>query len=334
MKYKKCSQQIVKYILIYFILTVSFGINCLAYEIVSLDSNYVVEFIGSNDEGFFGIINIALKCSDNLIWSKQITKAEYNSIDMPAVSNLGDIALPLNNTIIFLDINQNLKGIFNPENDEKLWYISDSFRSTKHAYTNCGNTYFTFTTKGINRINYNTFLNTLTDSGKINWKVDLGKFRPSYIQIYDSLIIIDDFSGATLNEYNNIFTYTINGDRVMNYKSKSISIGCGLVLQKDKNEIWIYDKDKPIAIDLYSGKVKYQLTPEAIVPLIYNCNPRTQKYVLFYLACKADISSINFTEKDKQRLIELSKIKRNPKKWYNYGLGKISKTILDKMNSL
>ncbi len=298
----------------------------LAFKNTSPNNDYTVVINGSYYEGFVGSQKVSLlDISGNVIWEKLIPK--NNNIQKPIVSNIGEVALPLTEGIRFYDQFGEIKGTYSPNTEEKLCYKTDW--PTAYAYSLDGKNYYTFLLKKNGR-NSSILFVSMTNSGRINWKIDLGNYRPSYIQFHTDRIIIDDFSGASMHYVNRCYIFDEIGSIISYYDVDLHTVHYPPIIIESINEIWIYDEKDIKSYDSYKGTFKREVMMEELTDLLFESDPRKLDFALYILTYKSSLKE--FPEPAISRLQELAMTKGDINERRSYYIGKMSSELLKKIS--
>ena len=293
-------------------------------QLSSQNGLFKVGVNGHYDEGFAGFFQITLKDSLNdTLWSKSF---DINrSADFPTVSNKGDVALIIDNSILLYDSYGNLKGSYK----DTLWYSSDNFLNQIHSFSTDGSVHYTFTRRWLPYPKYKTFLIATDDSANLKWKTDLGEFYPVTIQFYKNLVILSDSYRTAVNYSNKIFAVKDNGEIKFDFEIGT-AISVIPIILEDSNEMWVYVKNKIVSINLPSGEIKGFVNKSDLFELLYSDNPNKVRFALMTLQ-RAERTEIHYSKKIKDQLRHLMYVDNNPDDWRSYGITNLSRSLLKKL---
>ncbi|MBU0561505.1 MAG: hypothetical protein KJ799_18550 [Bacteroidetes bacterium] len=290
------------------------------FEEYSHNKAYKTSIEGNYYEGFSGSQEVTLYDSENKILWQNIFPAD-NNVQIPIVSNKGDVALPLSNRIEFYDKTGKMIGVYSPDENGKIWHLT-CLCSPVHTYSNSGTNYFTF----IKAKPITKFV-SISKNGKAIWEYDLGKYEPTSIQIFDKSIIIDDFSIAGRQYENCCYIFDEQGNCRFKYQADIKNPSSPPIIVNEMNELWLYDEKKVKRIDLISYSLKDDVNDDEILNLIHKDDPRILQFALYLLRHK--IKNVEYSSDHFKRLEYLSAIKINHRKWTNPPIGKLSSELLE-----
>lgn len=211
----------------------------------SHNSTYNIQISGLQYEGLVGMQEIALITSfGDTLWK---THLHSNALIFPAVSDIGDVAITKRQIKIY-DKNKKLKGEYNFSREESP-YTKYEGLDCVHGFVPSGKAYIML--MKTSPINQDVYMYCLSDSARIEWKLNLGRYFPCDIKFYKDKIITSDFCNATRNYTNRCYIINLDGKILWQYE-KDIRGRSDLDLKFDKKKgILIFqEKSKQIQIDL------------------------------------------------------------------------------------
>ncbi len=174
-------------------------------EIFSSKKNYKIVLIGSSYNGFHGRLSIVLFDSTNRsLWQKTIDGSELN---MPLVSNNGDVALTRRNSYTLYD--NSGSQVWKFESDLRFWREIKYNPRVPQIFSEDGSLYFTFLQSNKSWATHVVCFSV--PKKKELWRISLEKYYPSEIFVYKNNIFFHDFYISAMRYTNHCYVIDFEG---------------------------------------------------------------------------------------------------------------------------
>lgn len=293
-------------ILAAFIIAPFIGISCpvtcfadgqyLTRKTSSENGAYLLRVSGHFHDDFSGKVRLALSGSDGKeLWEKDVV---YHGL--PTVSNLGDVAVPQSNAVIFYDERGHIRGTFRIPGQQFSFNCSDDefFYSLQHKYSLDGGKYCVCIRNKETRL---VQLHYLDQQGSRLWHQNFGP-RYNLSKIFfappSQRLVVDDFAFSSLGYSNRLYLLDSQNGKVVreiaanSYRSILASV-IGAGAQND--EIYIHDANGSKAYDIRTGEFRKELEIADYISLLRSSDTNKLGFAVNGLRFKVPIDKTPYS---------------------------------------
>lgn len=268
----------------------------LTRNISSENGAYLLRVSGYFHDDFSGEVRLALSGSDGKeLWEKGVV---YHGL--PTVSNLGDVAVPQPNSVIFYDERGHIRGTFRIPGQQFSFNCSDDevFYSIQHKYSPDGGKYCVcIRNKGTGLVQ----LHCLDQQGSELWNQNLGSrynLSKIYFAPYFQRLIVDDFAFAGSGYSNRLYLLDLqNGKVVREIAGDPLHSALASVIEAgaQNDEIYMYDAKGSKAYDIRTGEFNRELEISDFTSLLHSSDTNKLGFAVNGLRFKVPIDKIPYT---------------------------------------